>query len=213
MITCGRRSNKFFFVKSLFNEMFGNLSTRPLGQFADFFSGYAFKSDKFTTKGAPVIRISNIQNGEIDVSDLVFYPELEVSSLERYTTKKNDVLIAMSGATTGKVAIIRSPDKFYINQRVGCFRSKSGLMRNEFLYAFLNTDAVRNAILSASSGCAQPNISGNQLKELEIPFAPFEAQNQFVEKLQQIDKLRFNCAFFVKIQTREDDCDPRKGSL
>ncbi len=40
-----------------------------LGDYAEVFSGYAFKSSVFKKSGIPVIKISNIKTGYIDLKD------------------------------------------------------------------------------------------------------------------------------------------------
>ncbi|MBW5410785.1 restriction endonuclease subunit S, partial [Brachyspira hampsonii] len=85
-------------------------------------NGYAFKSSEFQKNGIPIIRISNISNetNYMDMKDLVYYNKIEKD--EAFTILKNDLLIAMSGATAGKTSIYNLDTKAYLNQRVGVFR-------------------------------------------------------------------------------------------
>ena len=179
-------------IKSLFNEMFSSDSMITLGSMASFFSGYAFKSQMFQSEGAPIIRISNIQNGFIDTSGLVFYPLEEMAGLSRFQALKGDILIAMSGATTGKVGLFDSDGVYYLNQRVGCIRPILSKTNGAFLHAFLNSDSMQEEVLRLSAGCAQPNISGKQILNLPIPDAPLARQKRFEQLIGPIDKLRFN---------------------
>lgn len=69
--------------------------------------GYAFKSEEFKKSGIPIIRISNISNNSnyMEMSNLVYYDK--VLNESNFLIKRGDLLIAMSGATTGKVSIVR----------------------------------------------------------------------------------------------------------
>ena len=75
----------------------------------NFINGYAFNSDNLDIENEiPVIRIGDIQNNQVSYNTC-----LKVKSnkeLERYTPRRNDIVIAMSGATTGKLAVINSDE-------------------------------------------------------------------------------------------------------
>ena len=174
-------------IKSKFVEMFGHYNKKELRDFVTFFSGYAFKSQLFQDYGIPIIRISNIQNGEIDLN-VVYYPESEVAGLEKYKLQFNDILIAMSGATTGKVGLFKEKRKFLLNQRVGCIRPIIGKSTSNFLFVYLNSERIQSEILEISAGCAQPNISGAQILSIQIPDVPLNEQILFNEFVQLIDK-------------------------
>ena len=95
---------------------------KQLGNVCGFQNGFAFKSKTFKDNGVPVLRISNIQNDEIDLNKIVFIdPSDYKEDLSKYKVEKNDLLIAMSGATTGKIGFNQTDDIFYLNQRVGKF--------------------------------------------------------------------------------------------
>ena len=94
--------------------------------------GYAFKSELFKDEGIPIIRISNISpNNSVVLDDLVYYDKLDNDS--DFIIKKGELIIAMSGATTGKVAVYDLEHESYINQRVGLFKKTS----SELYYPFL----------------------------------------------------------------------------
>lgn len=88
-----------------------------LGDVCKFENGYAFKSDQFVSVGIPVVRITNIKENEIIFDNCVYTAEKDIE--DRYLIKKGDLLIAMSGATTGKNGVYQSNEPAYLNQRVG----------------------------------------------------------------------------------------------
>ena len=90
----------------------------------NFYNGYAFDSSDFKFDGnCSVIRIGDISQGTINL-DTCAKVEADSNTLEKYALKKDDIVIALSGATIGKVGYIETtPDNTYINQRVAIIRS------------------------------------------------------------------------------------------
>lgn len=150
-----------------------------------FQNGFAFKSTTFKAAGVPVIRISNIQDGKIDTDNrLVFVdPRDYRENLDRYRVVKGDLLIAMSGATTGKIGFNTESTVFYLNQRVGKFEPGEKLDKG-FLYHFLSTKVEEN--LSISAGAAQPNLSTEQIKSFVLPLPPIDEQNRLVSAIEAL---------------------------
>lgn len=160
-----------------------------LNEVCIFENGYAFASSDYKTEGTPLIRISNIRNSGIDLSDAVCvqgeYPE-------RFIVHKGDLLIAMSGATTGKMGIYNTNKKAYLNQRVG----KISIIDENILLSGYRNYFLRNQtekILNLAYGAAQPNISAKQILDIVVPIPPHDEQKRIVAKIEElfaeIDKL------------------------
>ena len=82
-----------------------------LGDVIKLWSGFAFKSEDFQSQGIPVIRIGDLQAGKVDLSNTVCIQEDIANSVgQEFWIPSNALLIAMSGATTGKVAFNRTGD-------------------------------------------------------------------------------------------------------
>ena len=148
-----------------------------------FENGYAFKSDKFGKEGIPVIRISNIQENEVDVDTCVYTSETDIE--ERFIVKKGDLLIAMSGATTGKNGIYTFDKRAYLNQRVGNIKVKS----ERVLFPRLRDYYImskQEEILNSAYGGAQPNISSTKIGEMLFPLPPLAEQKRIVEKIGKL---------------------------
>ena len=155
---------------------------KKLGEICDFRSGFAFKSNKFTKIGEPIIRISDIQNEKIDDSNLVFFdPKSYSEDLSKYLVFPDDILIAMSGGTTGKLGINTSKKTYYLNQRVGVFRENKKYLNHRYLYYFLHTKSEES--LRIAAGAAQPNLSTVQIKSFVIPIPPLSEQQSIVDYL------------------------------
>ena len=92
-----------------------------------FDSGYAFSSDNYKESGTPLIRISNITNtGSIDLSSCVF---IQNTPGDKFIVRKGDLLIAMSGATTGKMGVYFYEEDALLNQRVGNLKCTNAMFQ------------------------------------------------------------------------------------
>ena len=141
-------------------------TTNRVGESFKLQGGFAFKSNKFVTTGIPVIRISNIPSDSsvVNLQNCVFYEELP--NMHNYTANDGDLLIAMSGATTGKTAIYRGKRPVYVNQRVGIFRLIDSSISYPFICQWIRTELFSNQIKKMLAAGAQPNISSNDIESL-----------------------------------------------
>jgi type I restriction enzyme S subunit len=87
---------------------------------------------------------------------------------DAFTVEKGDILVAMSGATTGKIGYYAHDFIAYLNQRVGKFLPNVDELNARYLYHFLLSQNQK--IYSLAGGGAQPNLSSNALKaKINIP--------------------------------------------
>jgi type I restriction enzyme, S subunit len=157
-----------------------------LGNICSIRNGFAFKSDDFSDDGIPIIRISDLSDGV--ATTLKAQKVKENVHLERYKIKKGDILVAMSGATTGKYAKYVSEDIAYQNQRIGCFVIKNhNILNKEFLY--FSIASLQKQIEKKAYGGAQPNISANDIENLKIALPPLEDQIRVATILSKAEAL------------------------
>lgn len=156
-----------------------------IGDLYDMKSGFAFKSKKLVDQGSfGVIKIGNIQSGDIDVAGVQFIENDKVpEKAVKFKLYPGDVLIAMTGAKVGKVGIMpKTKNPYYLNQRVGKYFSKNEALKSHmYLYAFLNSREAQANIEHLAQGAAQPNISATDLKSLKLPIPPEQILKEFEE--------------------------------
>ena len=70
-------------------------------------SGFAFKSSEYSEEGYPVFRIGDILD-EININNCPKYPIAKSKSLVDFRVYNGDILIALTGATIGKTALIKN---------------------------------------------------------------------------------------------------------
>lgn len=141
-----------------------------IGDYVKVKSGFAFKSAWWEESGIPVIKIKDISNNTINFNDISYVSEDKVDSAKDFIVNGGDLLIAMTGATIGKFAIV-PPRKsnVLVNQRVGkFFLGENPLKKLGFIYCILCRDEVYNQIVSRGDGSAQPNISPSNIESIKI---------------------------------------------
>ena len=103
--------------------------------------------------------------------------------------KLGDVLIAMYGATIGKIAIVGK--ELTTNQ--ACCGCSPILIYNYYLFYFLM--ASRTDFIKQGEGGAQPNISREKLVRYFIPIPPLAEQKRIVDKIEELLPLidKYSC--------------------
>lgn len=145
--------------------------------------GYAFKSDEFIEEGFPVVKIKNITNsGYVDLSDTQKVSFESTTNKDSFVLRNGDVIMAMTGATIGKVGIIanHTNKKCFLNQRVAKFYpvNKPDNL-NWFIYLFFRREENTIAILSMAQGSAQPNISTTGIDNVRAIIPDSKLLNRF----------------------------------
>lgn len=161
--------------------------TIKLGEVANFISGYSFSSDDFIDEGIALIKISNIQNDNINIDNNTVYLPIEFKDkYHKFIIKTNDLLIAMSGATTGKMGVFKQENIALLNQRVGIIRAKENFCQNFLIYILR---IYTNKILEMAYGGAQPNISSNDIYKIKISIPiSFNEQKAIADILCKADE-------------------------
>ena len=147
-------------------------------------------------KGTPEFYINGtipwLRTGELN-NGILFDSEIKVTpyALQKCSLREcqvGDVLIAMYGATIGKVAI--AGIKLTTNQ--ACCACTPYLVFNKYLLYYLL--ASKQRFIDLGEGGAQPNISREKIVAFPFPLPPLAEQHRIVAKIEQlmkeIDKLK-----------------------
>ena len=138
-------------------------------------------------KGNPDYYNGNIlwlRTGELN-NDIVYDTEIKITkkALKECSLRLNkvgDVMIAMYGATIGKVAIV---GKEMTTNQACCACTPIGIF-NWFLFYFLMGSQLD--FIKKGEGGAQPNISRQKLIAHLMPVPPIEEQHRIVSRIREV---------------------------
>ena len=162
---------------------------RKLGEVAPLRGGFAFKSEEYCDDGIPIVRISNILSDGTVGADFAHYDIIDND--ENITLSNEDALLAMSGATTGKVSILhcKNTDKYYQNQRVGYF-TRSKEVDYDYISTIVRSQQFVEQLSSVLVAGAQPNVSSKEIDSFEFTFPQkIEEQTKIGILFKQLDNL------------------------
>ena len=171
----------------IYKEKLNDIKESELREYAYLQGGYAFKSELFSKKGTPIIRIANINENIVDLKDVVFYDK-EIPIDFKFEINTGDILIAMSGATTGKIGIYKEKMKSYLNQRVGKIVLKRKDMIYSYLYFLFELSSYNMQLNTKLVAGAQPNISPTDIENLKFKIPSIKLQEHIANIVMNINK-------------------------
>ena len=125
-----------------------------------------------------------LKTGDLNDGIVQSIPEcITEKALEETSVKLNpagSILIAMYGATIGKIGILSEPAT--TNQ--ACCACVDYITEKMFLFYFLL--ANREKFIAMGGGGAQPNISKEKIIHTHIPFPPLQEQHRIVAKIEEL---------------------------
>jgi len=146
-------------------------------------SGYSFKSEDFTQTGIRVMKISNIQTMRVDWSDDSYLPEHFLKEFERFKINKGDLVFALTRPiiSTGiKATIVNEQENILLNQRNAVLKSGDKL-NVRWMYYMIFNEKFKEHFESLIDGTGQqPNISSNDIANINIPLPNLYEQNEIV---------------------------------
>jgi type I restriction enzyme S subunit len=181
--------------KLRFPEFGGEWESRKLGDIYETTSGgtpLKSKNEYYNTGVIPWLTSGEVAQGLIYKSKQTI-TELGLRKSSAKIFPKNTVLIAMYGATVGKIGLLKF--KSSTNQAI-CGILPNDKFISEFLYQYLTIQT--KMIAGLSGGGAQPNISQTIIKALEVPFPLLKEQQKIADCLTSLDEL-------ITLQTQKLD--------
>jgi len=133
------------------------------------------------------IRVLNIRNGTLDLTDVQSIPRKISKHLSRSVLGKGDLVISYVG-TIGEVALIEENDRFHLAPNVAKISPNSEIISSRFLFAQLLSQAAQKRLLDLSTLTSQPALSMSRLRQLTIALPPVPEQRRIVEILETVDE-------------------------
>ena len=140
------------------------------------------KESKYYGGSVPWVKTGNLTDGLIDkIDESITNLGVEKSSAKLFPQKT--LLIAMYGATIGKLGILKEPST--TNQACGALIAE-GITTDLIPYVFYYLLNSRENLRNIGKGGAQPNISQTVLKNYSIPLPPLKEQHRIVTKIETL---------------------------
>lgn len=157
--------------------------------------GFAFKAQHFNDSDDKVIKITNITPPTVDMTNLsgVDISNYKKDTLSKFIAKTGDYVLAMTGATIGKLGMIKSGTA-YVNQRVLLFKPLENKINKSFLFYVLSHPTFNKYIFNhIDSETAQPNISATSVGKYEFDLPDIDVQKKIAGVLSALDdKIELN---------------------
>lgn len=189
--TSGRLDAEFYQEK--YEKLIDKIKSYPKGYntldyfIKDFSTGFAYKSETYTETGIPLIRINNIGNGTLDISNAMLIPQGDISLSPKDVANENDILISMSG-TIGNSCKVPKGVNAVVNQRI--MRISPQHINVEVLPLIINSIIGKYQLERMGTGGVQTNISANDIKQIVIPNVEEKIQTQIADLIRQSNYLR-----------------------
>lgn len=153
--------------------------------------------------GLPILRMNNLQNSSIDISDLKYLTE-DTKSIDKYVLNEGDLLFNRTNSKelVGKTAVFSLPEKYVFASyliRVVVDSNKVDVNYINYLFA---TKIIRSQIdLLSRQVLGQANINVDELKSLRFPIPPLTIQREIVCTIDEIKKEANGCINeFIKLE-------------
>jgi type I restriction enzyme, S subunit len=151
-----------------------NWEVKPFKDLCWFQEGPGLRNWQFTKRGIKVINVTNLENGLLNLDRTDRHISLDEfhKMYEHFEIDENDIVVASSGNSYGKVAVVRKQDlPLVMNTSVIRFKPLSSLDYN-FLLTYLKSSQFKNQIDLLITGGAQPNFGPVHLNKITINMPP-----------------------------------------
>ncbi len=154
-----------------------------LGSIGETNIGLTYKPSDVTSGGVPVLRSNNIQNGQMDYSELLY---VSCTVPERAYAHKGDILICArngSRALVGKSAIVDTDDMAF-----GAFMAIYRSPCNPYIQLFINSYLFRGQLDGATTTTIN-QVTQEMLKRQLCPLPPIQEQQRIVQRYIELQPL------------------------
>ena len=147
--------------------------------------GDAYVDDKLN--GIPFIRSGNINiDGELDFNDLLYIrPDIHKTIMKSSQVRKNDLMIAIVGATIGQVGIYVFDNEANINQAIALVRLKDGI-NVEYVKELIKSSIGQLSLNRLKRPVARANINLEEIATIQVVLPPYEIQQKIANQIQTI---------------------------
>jgi type I restriction enzyme, S subunit len=164
-------------IQNLLNFQEG-WQVRKFNELCWFQEGPGLRNWQFTKRGIKVINVTNLENGILNLERTDRHISLDEfhKMYEHFEIEEHDIVVASSGNSYGKVAVVRKQDlPLLMNTSVIRFKPLKELDYN-YLLVFLKSSHFKNQIDLLITGGAQPNFGPVHLNKISISIPSTKAE-------------------------------------
>lgn len=176
------------------------------------FTKYVTYSD---TGKVIALRGLNVKNGRLDLTNVKYIDNSDLSKLSRSKLYIGDMLFTYVG-TIGQVALISENDKYYLAPNVALIRcDKNTILPEYMLYYFQSNYFISKQINKYLQSSSMQNLTMENIRKFEICIPPLETQKRIVHVLDNFEKIcsDLNIGLPAEIEARQKQYEYYRDSL
>ena len=136
--------------------------------------------------GPKFLRITDIQDNQVEWNK-VPYCKITNDDFEKYRLSDGDIVVARTGATTGKSFLIEDvTDAVFASYLIGIKIKEKSMVMPHFVYKFMQSSFYWQQITDFKIGIAQPGVNAKKIKALRIKIPQIEEQQEIVRLLDNL---------------------------
>ncbi len=189
-------------IKSQFVEMFGDIKNNKYNwEISELQKYFDVKGGKRIPKGmsysdAPTkhvyLRATDMKNATIIDDDIKYINEDVFKKIKRYTVETGEIYLTNVGVNLGMAGVI--PEKYNganLTENAVKLVKKTEKVNGKYLAYYINSEEAQYYINQRKMSVGVPKLAIFRIQTMPLMIPPVELQNEFVRKLELIDKQKF----------------------
>ncbi|MCJ7631791.1 restriction endonuclease subunit S [Candidatus Bathyarchaeota archaeon] len=182
-------------IQSIFLKMFGN--ENPQNKIGDISLHVSSGSTPlggektYVKEGITFIRSQNVLMNTLSLENATPISEKTHNEMKRTWVKNGDILLNITGASLGRVAVYKGlDDKANVNQHVCIIRADPNKAIPEYVSLYLSSRRAQKQIWTIQAGASRQALNYEQVRSLDIYIPSIDQQKEFVAVAKHIETLR-----------------------
>lgn len=135
--------------------------------------------------GPKFLRITDIQDNKVDWDEVPWCP-IDEDGMKQYTVEIGDIMIARTGATTGKSYLICDDVEAVFASFLIRLKVVNKNLDYNYLYGYMQSEDYWRQITDFSSGIAQPGVNASKLKQIKFKCPSLPEQDEIVRLIDDL---------------------------
>lgn len=135
--------------------------------------------------GPKFLRITDIQDNKVDWDEVPWCP-IDEAGMKQYAVQIGDIMIARTGATTGKSYLICDDVEAVFASFLIRLKVVNKNLDYNYLYGYMQSEDYWRQITDFSSGIAQPGVNASKLKQIKFKCPTLPEQHEIVRLIDDL---------------------------